>query len=226
MSLMPLKTTGYDDIVQKYPELRKLIDAYNENFRRIYMTYLQDAALIPGAGMTDLFRYRQIGLYYGSAIVAQDLGSFTATANSLDVTMFSVPVAQNFDRMAVNVQTGVAGSSCRMGVYSAGSTFYPGSLVLDAGAVDTVTAGVREVTVNMKLSPGLYWLALLFSHTPTMSGFNPATMPGVGISAADSLTVASAWRSAVTFGPMPATYPAGASLISGGRPSLLLRRSV
>lgn len=35
MSITPLRTAGYDDIAKKYPELRKLIDAYNENFRRL-----------------------------------------------------------------------------------------------------------------------------------------------------------------------------------------------
>ena len=33
MTVLPLKMAGYDDIIAEYPELRKLVDAYNQNFR-------------------------------------------------------------------------------------------------------------------------------------------------------------------------------------------------
>ena len=75
---------------------------------------------------------------------------------------FQVPRAMSIDRLAVEVMTLQAASTCRLGLYRANANGEPGVLVVDGGTVDTSTTGAKEATVDVALQPGLYWTAWEF----------------------------------------------------------------
>lgn len=74
--------------------------------------------------------------------------------------LFAIPAiigaSKSFDRIAL-VTTGTAGTTCRLGIY-ADSNGRPGSLIVDAGTVDTSGFGQLAATISVTLS-GVVWLA-------------------------------------------------------------------
>jgi hypothetical protein len=80
--------------------------------------------------------------------------------NELFVTPFWVPKSCRFDRIAVNCAVITATSVFRMGIYKSTSDDMPGDLVADYGVADLGTStGIKEITIDQVLTPGLYWLA-------------------------------------------------------------------
>ena len=76
---------------------------------------------------------------------------------------FWVGRTQSFDAVAVDVTVaGSAGSVVRLGVYKDDGTGWPGTLVVDAGTVDTATTGLKSITAGLgaltDLAPDLFWL--------------------------------------------------------------------
>jgi hypothetical protein len=85
-------------------------------------------------------------------------------ASAIDRTNYCpmlVEASRTFDRIAVQVTSAVAGTA-RLGIYAATSALAPGALVLDAGTVNTGTTGLKAITINQTLSPGVYFLV---AHT-------------------------------------------------------------
>lgn len=67
------------------------------------------------------------------------------------------------DRIACEVTTaGAAGAVVRMGIFQkrAGDE-RPGTVLLDAGTVSATTTGVKEITIDVTLEPGLHWLCVV-----------------------------------------------------------------
>jgi len=65
--------------------------------------------------------------------------------------------------LGVNVNSTVASTSCRIGIYIDGGAGIPTTLVVDCSTVDTHSAtGFVETTTNLPttLTPGLYWIAV------------------------------------------------------------------
>ena len=69
-----------------------------------------------------------------------------------------IPASCTADRIGVEVTAQVAASTVRLGIYN-DSAGRPGSLLVDAGTVDSSTIGVKTITISQALSPGVYWLA-------------------------------------------------------------------
>jgi len=171
----------------------------------------------------DFLRYRRTGLYH-AGITAAAMAPLATAANNIDLLPFYVPVAQSFDRIAVNVTTAATGNA-RLGVYADSGAVYPGVLLLDAGVVTTGTLGIRWLGVSLALMPGLYWLARLQDATPSLQGLGNTGMLALG-----SEDLGAAWITGYRLGMvyadgLPATFPPGAPFITGPRPAVLLRRS-
>lgn len=86
-------------------------------------------------------------------------GTYSTTNGNMTLVPFYVPSSTNFTIIGVRNNGTVAGSVMRLGIYDSDSSRYPANRVLDAGTVDTSTAGSKTITINQTLSPGLYWLA-------------------------------------------------------------------
>lgn len=74
-------------------------------------------------------------------------------------TPYWAPKAFSISRIAINIGTaGSAGSVVRIGAYN-DDNGVPGSLIFDAGTVDSTTSGNKEITTTQTLPAGRFWLA-------------------------------------------------------------------
>jgi hypothetical protein len=131
------------------------------------------------------------------------------TANNLRAIPIIFTKRRTLDGIAINVTTLLAGTT-RLGIYADNGNSYPGALVLDAGAVDTSTIGVKIITINQTINPGLYWLVAVGSSAPTIRCFavgglvtilgSPNTLP---------TTPSVGYSMTFTYGVLPANYAGG-----------------
>lgn len=139
------------------------------------------------------------------------LSTMAVTANRLYARSFTagVDTGITLDRMAIEVTTLLAGNA-RMGVYS-WSNGYPGSLVIDAGAVSTATATAKPVTISQALTPGeRYFACVVFDAAPTVRALtvNQAD-PDLGYPSTLGAAMQTGFYAAFTYGTLPGTFPAG-----------------
>ncbi len=124
----------------------------------------------------DYSYYRRTGgtNYYSGMIVG--LTTIVNIGANADY-VFAIPIIisknTTFDRIAVDVTTAcsgvcvTAGANCRLGIYRDTGNVYPGSLIIDAGAVAIDVLGLAELIINQPLTAGLYWLFMSY-HTPAV----------------------------------------------------------
>ena len=89
----------------------------------------------------------------------------------LTYTPITIPYNTTITELNVNVVTGAASSVVRLGIYEDGGGG-PGSLLLDAGTVDSSTNGLKTITLGTPLvvPAGIYWLAgVAQGGTPTVT---------------------------------------------------------
>ncbi|MFF1574131.1 hypothetical protein ACFVWR_15420 [Leifsonia sp. NPDC058292] len=98
------------------------------------------------------------GRYYGAANHALSVGTVgTATLRAIP---FHISIAAAFNEISIEVTTAAASTNVRLGIYANDTTRdCPGALIVDAGTVAATTTGVKALTINQTLQPGLYWLA-------------------------------------------------------------------
>jgi hypothetical protein len=152
--------------------------------------------------------------------------STALTANRIYAHPFVVPKTITLDRIAVNCTTLGTASNLRLGIYS-DSNSEPGSLVLDAGAVDTTTTGVKALTINQQLTAGLYWLAAV-SNNGTHAFRVPAiasTVNVFGVASTLPTGVGTHFYAAQTYGALPSTFPTPTEGTSLVYPAVFVRLS-
>jgi hypothetical protein len=161
-------------------------------------------------------------LLFGSFIVGRyvDPGSVTGAttpttfpANLLIGHLICVPRKMRFDRLGVRVNVaGAAGARGRLGLYNVDpDTFYPTSLIVDAGEFDATVPGAVELVINQTLERGWY-LACFIVNDATI-GFRVALhgiTPLGGVLGYERMD--QGWSVAQAYGPLPANYPEGGSL--------------
>ena len=169
----------------------------------------------------DLLRYRRAGLYHAGINALLPVPAATA-AGVLDMVPFYVPITQTFDRIAINVTTAAAGNA-RLGIYADSGEVYPGARLLDAGVVTTGTTGIREMIINITLSPGLYWTVRQQDATPSLQAISGHGLIALG--SADLAAMVTGWRVTRAYiDGLPDPFPVGASQLTGARPVVFLRR--
>jgi len=233
MAIVPLGKIGYEAVPDEFPEMRKLIDVYNENFRWL------DALLNKGGldrdnisdkfielqNVANPFSFRANGNYHTNALGAGSLTSAPIQANRLFAMPFPVPVTQKFDRIAVNITMGATGV-CRLGIYADNGRTYPGTLILNAGEINTGTNGGQQFTVSQTLHAGIYWLACLFNATPSISNVPAGAVVHLGRSLSQIAGEAQSGWTILSFpyGNLPSPFPTMASGMMGSTPAIFLRK--
>lgn len=162
------------------------------------------------------------GDHYPIETVSGD-GTLVMTINLLSYAAFYVRRPTTFDRIALEITTiGAAGSIVRLGVYQDNGTYRPGTLLVDAGTIDSTVLGVSELVILQVLPSGTVWLAAVaqvavptcrsrFSNILSPTGENPAGNANVD-----------AWDdTGVIAGALPAT--ASPTRSQTARPKLYLR---
>lgn len=97
------------------------------------------------------------GRYYGLPFT----GGNAMVQDRLVAAPFLVTKQRAFTAVALHVSTAVAATSVRVGIYDDDGSAYPGALKQEFGALDSATAGIKEIVLGtaLDLAPGLYWLA-------------------------------------------------------------------
>lgn len=117
------------------------------------------------------------------------------------------------------VSGNVASAVARIGIYDSNANGYPGTLLAESGELDCATTG-RKLTTGLSVAldvSKVYWIAFLGGvAAPNLAVLNSATTVGfcLASSVASSVSVAHGLTVAQTYGPLPASYPAGASDIN------------
>lgn len=95
---------------------------------------------------------------------------FNLVADRIYYIPILVEETTTYIRIGVNVTATPAGTvDLRIYAWNNG---VPGSLILDAGAVDTSTLGAKEITISKELTLGYYFLAFRGTGTPKLSGLD------------------------------------------------------
>lgn len=150
-------------------------------------------------------------------------------------TFYAVPFIagrkRNIDAIAVHLVTAQSGAAARMGIYRHSTTTeLPGSLYLDAGVVDLSGAtGLKPLTINTSIRPGMWWLAILFNSPgtqPTVKRVSSCTL-GVFPGGGGDVTASNPWRGvsgSQAYGALP-SYAPTTTATNGFAPVLGLRAS-
>lgn len=142
-----------------------------------------------------------------------EFGTTAMVANVFAAIPIFIPRTSAFDRIGLEVTTaGAGGSTARVGIYR-DSNGAPGQIVAgsDAGALATDAVAVVESSISVSLTPGWYWLANLFSATPTCRAFITSTPPkrvGYTVNTNPTTINSLAVSGAFPFGAMPTNAPA------------------
>jgi hypothetical protein len=148
------------------------------------------------------------------------LGTASVVANTLYVMPFPLTRVTTFTKIQINVTTGGAGSSARIGIYYDNGNQYPGALVTgsDVGALTTTITGVQTNTFvsAITLQPGLYWLAFVCNATaPVIIGFTLGNTPAIlGIDSGLGTAPGLGWSVAFTFAALPTPFTAAGAVIT------------
>lgn len=91
--------------------------------------------------------------------IANGLSTITPTANTSYAQPFFCTRKQTFTHIGLRVTLALLSGSCKMAMYNdLGSVGQPGTLLLDCGSISLGIAGVKEASINLTLTSGLYWL--------------------------------------------------------------------
>lgn len=119
----------------------------------------------------------QAGRWYGpmATIPIFNYGTAAMVANRHYAVLFYVPVAKTVDRIGIEVTVAVAASFVRLGIYTMGPDGLPGTMIYNAGTIDSTTIGVKEITISLALaSDTWYYLVVSASHAVTTRAHAPA----------------------------------------------------
>lgn len=184
---------------------------------------------LPGGSDVAWERYARPQRYYTmSASGCTAPTTLALTANRLYAMPFLVSGSHTFIRIAIMVSTLSAGNA-RMGIYTnTTNDVYPNALVAgtDVGEVATGTTGLKENVISWSpTTPGLYWLCVVASATPTVRAIAVGdAVPILGLSADFAVAHGNAWYVAYTYAALPATYPGGGTVNTASMPVVALLR--
>jgi hypothetical protein len=145
-------------------------------------------------------------------------------------TPFIISVSETFDRIAIKTTSNPGpGSKARLGIYN-NSGGVPSALLLDAGEVDVASSGVKTITINQTLSPGIYWLVINTGVAVTVYGADSSsggTTDVIGSDISGSAHTIAYYYHAETYGALP--NPFGVVVIpaagESAHPFVFLRKS-
>ena len=163
------------------------------------------------AGTTDL----ECWYPCGPSIVVTPSTTTNPAANTMVAVPFFPRRSGTIDRLAFEVTTLAAGNG-RAGIYRCKSptNIYPGDLVVDGGSISVNTTGVKTATVSAVPPDFVCWAVYVQSAVASIRAFlRTAATPVLGMpSTLGAAQLRSSLTVAFTFGALPATFPAGATV--------------
>jgi len=171
-----------------------------------------DADTVDGKHAEDLrvYPYYHTGEPLAGLIGARPGSWVDVAANIMFAGFFRVTRALSIDQLImVCYGAGAAGAEGRLGIYTDNGDHYPSSLLLDAGTVSLSTTGIKTVAIALDLDEGLYWLVYLGNDgTVDLRGQYYQGLWTI-LDVTYGNIAASGYVVSQTYGPLPATFPAG-----------------
>lgn len=170
-----------------------------------------------------------VGQYLYPACGQLGTNTLTVTADRLYAVPFAVGSAMSIDRLGYEVTTGSAGF-VRMGVYAHSPTaFGPGALLADFGTGITDSIAVVEITGSVTVPAGVFWVAGVFSVTPTVRRVNAgvgAVFLGYSANNENGTTSYNCVAyGAHAYAALPATFPSVTTAGAAHAPKFHIRRA-
>lgn len=124
------------------------------------------------AGMDILPKLRDGAAYAGSAFVMTNGSTHTSVANRLCLTPFLLKRPFAGTAIVCPITTPAASTKARLGIYQITQvdTTHTASLLQDFGEVATDMGIDKELSINLKLAAGLYFLAYVSNGAPIVRG--------------------------------------------------------
>lgn len=108
------------------------------------------------------------GRYYGGIDMVEAASSRTIESNRIYFSIIQVPKEITITRVGCEIMS-PSGNYGRLGIYyNDDHQGWPGKLFYDAGLIDISTGGTKEISIDLSVSPGWYWLAANFDGQPTL----------------------------------------------------------
>jgi hypothetical protein len=124
-----------------------------------------------------------------------------------------VPVDVTINQIGVEVMVANSGATGNLGIYASDSVGEPASLILDAGAIDASTTGVKTITISpaLTLTAGVYFLAISRTSASSFSVRRDNSTPTLTNSTTMGQVVSDfaggwAYIGTTAAGSMPATF--------------------
>ncbi len=189
------------------------------------MSYSPQGVLNKSKGIQSYIRTAAIDCYYSYPIMIST-STLAVSANTLYAIPFICGTEDRIaDRIAMNATTGSAGNA-RLGIYDDTGNLYPNNLILDAGTVDTTSAGVKTITISQTLyADKLYWLAIVLNATPILRALgNTSIFHPLGITSTLGV-MNTQWSVAFTYAALPNPFTSEGSILTSAPVGIFLRFS-
>ncbi len=159
----------------------------------------------------------------GSYITGSLMSGTTDTITIGDTTFLVAPLIVTktitFDRIAIEVITAIALKKARAGIYLDDGTIYPGALDAESAEFDCSTTGIKETVINKSYTDRIIWLAVKAGggvggadYRARVHTWSPALWGHYDGATTLALTVGGL-SAAQAYGALPATFPAGATVL-------------
>jgi hypothetical protein len=98
----------------------------------------------------------------GAYIALGGTGTASPGMGTLRAYRLDLAASGTADRIGIEITTSAASSTVALAIHNHdASTGLPGTVLLDAGTVDSTSTGFKEITISQALSAGSYWLSSL-----------------------------------------------------------------
>jgi len=173
--------------------------------------------------LAELLTTRVVGKWFNSCISGGPYTSVYMSGNEITATNLLVIKTVRVDKIGFTLYQ-PSSNKCRLGIYADNGNVYPGNLLFGSDEIDLSGLMYPEVDINLTLTPGIYWLAIIFNADTYAQGANDL---GYGLIRPDVPSpsgIVNTYRVSYSFGPLPETFPSGA-YVTGLRPVVMLRRA-
>lgn len=157
------------------------------NLKATLKTYF-DTIYQPTGALTGTVKTGSTYYYYPNSSA---LAAATPSTNAMTAVAIWLPSGITLDRIGVEAIGTTANAKCRLGIYLDSGSGMPGALLIDAGQVDTSTAGNKEATISQAITTsGLYWLVAVAQTAAAQvrcaNGMTPAIQAATSLGTAPS----------------------------------------
>lgn len=162
------------------------------------------------------------GRLYTSSLATGATTTLAATNDILYACPIIISSAITITSIGIEVTTFAAGN-VRVGIYT-NTAGMPDALLVDSGALSTGTSnGFKSAVISQSLTLGLYWIAGVFSATPTVRAITTVnSLHHLGFSSGTDTAVHTGVSVAFSYAALPNPFTGGAALHTGNFPRFLI----